>query len=250
MMNILFPWPLLYRTGAESRAKALPVNPVSDRTRPRPTAQPPLRPRQSPSAAPARCPSRRPHTRPIHPSAPRPPVPAPRVTFPSAPQGHLAPRAPYTTFPQPPIPYRRCLEDGRPRRGRGGERCPPPAALPKQRPPAAAGSWPPWPGLARGRSRKTRLKLGRHHLGKGQSVPPTSGAFDAPSAAPREDGGRQGDSRPGSASRGLAAAVRSAAGPDGCRPARVRTGRGLLTGPGWRHGLRRESWVEGRNSAA
>lgn len=239
MINILFPWPLLYRTGTESRTKARHINPVSDRTRPRPTAQPWSRPRHSPSAVPACRHSPTPHA-----AASRSPA---RVTFPSAPQGHLAPNAPHPTFLQPPRSYRRCREDGRPRRGGGDERNPPPAALPKQRPPAVPGSWPPWPELARGRSRMTRLKLGGRHLSRGQSVTSTSGALAR--RHPRRRGKMAAATAMAALGRRLAVALRltgarpgpAAAGLPGCVQ-----GGGLPTGPGWRRGLRRESRGEGR----
>lgn len=88
MINILFPWPLLYRTGTESRTKARHINPVSDRTRPRPTAQPWSRPRHSPSAVPA-C---------RHSPTPRPPVPLPGSPFPPLPKVTSHPTLPTLRF--------------------------------------------------------------------------------------------------------------------------------------------------------
>uniref|UniRef100_A0A803Y9F9 Large ribosomal subunit protein uL29m n=1 Tax=Meleagris gallopavo TaxID=9103 RepID=A0A803Y9F9_MELGA len=105
MMNILFPWPLLYRTGAESRTEARTLIPS--------VSAPGRGQQRSPRYDLGTSPARSPLAATVGGPTParftsRPPVPAPRVTFPSAPQGHLPPNAPHPTFLQPPRPYRQC----------------------------------------------------------------------------------------------------------------------------------------------
>lgn len=156
------------------------------------------------------------------PAASRSPLgspPLPKVTSPPVPS------PPFLPSPQPPRPYRRCWAGGRPLRPRGAERCPPPpAALPMQRPPAAAGSWPPWLVLAAGRGRRAGAKPGGRHFEEGQRAPRASGAFVRDVRGAGENGGGRRDGRPEPAAEGSAAARRSAAGPGGCRAPRVGSG--------------------------
>lgn len=187
------------------------------------------------------------------PAASRSPLgspPLPKVT--STP----VPSPPFPPSPQPPRPYRRCWAGGRPLRPRGAERCPPPpAALPMQRPPAAAGSWPPWLVLAAGRGRRAGAKPGGRHFEEGQSAPRASGAFVRDVRGAGENGGGRRDGRPEPAAEGSAAARRSAAGPGGCRAPRVGSGglRGRLKAGGrqgaWEAARGLSRWAGARGSA-
>lgn len=197
------------------------------------------------------------------PSAPRSRSLSPRPPAPRS--GHLrSPRSPRRRFPplplppspQPPRPYRGCRAGGRPLRPRGAERCPPPpAALPRQRPPAAAGSWPPWLVLAAGRGRRAGAKPGGRHFEEGQSDPPASGAFVRDVRGAGENGGGRRDGRPEPAPEGSAAARRGAAGPGGCRAPRVGSGglRGRLKAGGrqgaWKAARGLSRWAGLRGSA-